>query len=152
MFSAFLAKKERWLNERNTKVLALSNEPIRQNDWSDKARRFIGIYLKAPVLEDLDFRISHLYGLASGRRPQAGCERLAVVIDPEGIIRLVVNRPLPNIESALLDIENQLDRLQGLSAVPEPLDILEAIELSDATGKIYRSRPAYFSQKQFLDN
>ncbi len=152
MFSAFLAKKERWLNERNTKVLALSNEPIRQNDWSDKARRFIGIYLKAPVLEDLDFRIARLYGLASGRRPQADCERLAVVIDPEGIVRLVVNRPLPNIESALSDIENQLDRLQGLSAVPEPLDILEAIELSDATGKVYRSRPAYFSQKQFVDN
>lgn len=152
MFSAFLAKKERWLNERNTKVLALSNEPIRQNDWSDKARRFIGIYLKAPVLEDLDFRIAHLYGLASGRRPQAGCERLAVVIDPQGIVRLVVNRPLPNIESALSDIESQLDRLQGLSAVPDPLDILEAIELSDATGKVYRSRPAYFSQKQFVDN
>ena len=152
MFSTFLAKKERLLNERNTKVLALSNEPIRQNDWSDKARRFIGIYLKAPVLEDLDFRVARLYGLASGRRPQAGCERLAVVIDPEGIVRLIVNRPLPNIESALSDIENQLDHLQGLYAAPKPLDILDAIELSDAIGKVYRPRPAYFSQKQFVDN
>ena len=152
MFSTFLAKKERWLNDRNTKVLALSNESIRQNDWSDKARRFIGIYLKAPVLEDLDFRVARLYGLASGRRPQAGCERLAVVIDPEGIVRLIVNRPLPNIESALSDIESQLDHLQGLSTLPDPLDILEAIEQSDATGKVYRPRPAYFSQKQFVDN
>jgi peroxiredoxin 2/4 len=152
MFSAFLAKKERWLDERNTKVLALSNEPIRHNDWSDKARRFIGIYLKAPVLEDLDFRVARLYGLASGRRPQAGCERLAVVIDPEGIVRLIVNRPLPNIESALSDIETQLARLQGHSSLPEPLDILEAVELSDATGKVYRPRPAYFSQKMFVDN
>lgn len=152
MFSTFLAKKERWLNDRNTKVLALSNESIRQNDWSDKARRFIGIYLKAPVLEDLDFRVARLYGLASGRRPQAGCERLAVVIDPEGIVRLIVNRPLPNIESALSDIESQLDHLQGLSTLPDPLDILEAIEQSDATSKVYRPRPAYFSQKQFVDN
>lgn len=152
MFSAFLAKKERWLDERNTKVLALSNEPIRHNDWSDKARRFIGIYLKAPVLEDLDFRIAKLYGLASGRRPQAGCERLAVVIDPEGIVRLIVNRPLPNIESALSDIETQLARLQGQANPSESLDILEAIELSDATDKVYRPRPAYFPQKQFMDN
>src|SRR5690349_5085110 len=62
MFSAFLAMKERWLNERNTKVLALSNESLRpNNDWSDKARRFIGIYLKAPVIEDLDFSIARMY-------------------------------------------------------------------------------------------
>lgn len=152
MFSAFLAKKERWLDERNTKVLALSNEPIRTNDWSDKARRFIGIYLKAPVLEDLDFRISRLYGLASGRRPQANCDRLAVVIDPEGIVRLIVNRPLPNIESALNDIEAQLARLQGLSHSTLPAEKLEAIEFSDATGRVYRPRPAYFSQKEITSN
>jgi alkyl hydroperoxide reductase subunit AhpC len=152
MFSAFLAKKERWLNERNTKVLALSNEPIRQNDWSDKARRFIGIYLKAPVLEDLDFRIAQLYGLASGRRPQLGCERLALVIDPEGIIRMIVNRPLPNIESALLDIESQLDHLQGLTNKPESLRVPEAIELSDAIGQLYKPRPAYLHRKKLFEN
>ncbi len=152
MFSAFLAKKERWLNERNTKVLALSNEPIRQNDWSDKARRFIGIYLKAPVIEDLDFRIAKLYGLASGRRPQLGCERLALVIDPEGIVRMIVNRPLLNIEGALLDIESQLDHLQGLTNKPQPLDISEAIELSDATGQLYKPRPAYLHRKKLFEN
>ena len=152
MFSAFLAKKERWLNERNTKVLALSNEPIRQNDWSDKARRFIGIYLKAPVLEDLDFRIAKLYGLASGRRPQLGCERLALVIDPEGIIRMIVNRPLLNIEGALLDIESQLDHLQGLTNKSLPLDVSEAIELSDATGQLYKPRPAYLHRKKIFNN
>ncbi len=148
MFSAFLAMKERWLHNRNTKVLALTNESIRQHDWSDKAKRFIGIYLNAPVLEDLDFRIAKMYGLASGRRPQAGCDRLAVIIDPAGIIRMVITRPLPNIESALLDIESELDRLQGVStAVPLPAPT-EATELSDATGAVYKSKPAYFPRKK----
>ena len=157
MFSAFLAMKERWLNERNTKVLALSNESLRpNNDWSDKARRFIGIYLKAPVIEDLDFRIANLYGLASGRRPQQGCDRLAVIIDPEGIVRLIIHRPLPNIESALLDIERELDRLQGKiveenEATP-PLEMAEVIEQSDATGLNYKPKAAHFPRKKFFQN
>lgn len=155
MFSAFLAMKERWLHERNTKVLAIANETMRpNNDWSDKARRFIGIYLKAPVIEDLDFRISKMYGLASGRRPQPGCDRLAVIVDPQGIVRMVIHRPLPNIENALLEIERELDRLQGniaeaqleipaLAVVPEQSDALEAV---------YKPRPARFPKKKFQQN
>lgn len=156
MFSAFLAMKERWLNERNTKVLALSNESLRpNNDWSDKARRFIGIYLKAPVIEDLDFHIARMYGLASGRRPQAGCDRLAVVVDPEGIIRLIIHRPLPNIESALLDIEKELDRLQGNLADANESGALSLVvvdEQSDAAGELYAPRPAHFPRKKFFHN
>ncbi len=155
MFSAFLAMKERWLNERNTKVLALSNESLRQNNqWADKARRFIGIYLKAPVIEDLDFHIAKLYGLASGRRPQLGCDRLALIIDPEGIVRLIIHRPLPNIESALLDIERELDRLQGkvVKEETDQDDPLEVIEQLDATEKFYKAEPAYFSRKKINPN
>ncbi len=156
MFSAFLAKKERWLNERNTRALAISTEPMSHNDWSDKARRFIGIHLKAPVLEDLDFHVANLYGMASGRRPQSGCNRLAVIIDPEGIIRLIITRPLmPNIESALVEIEAIFDRLQGnlsddLNSVPlEPAD---ATEQSDATERFYKPKPAHFAKKKISPN
>ncbi len=157
MFSAFLAMKERWLHERNTKVLALSNESLRSNsDWSDKARRFIGIYLKAPVIEDLDFQLANVFGLASGRRPQQGCDRLALIIDPEGIIRLIIHRPLPNIESALLDIERELDRLQGKivaenQAAPA-LELAEVTEQSDAAGLRYKPKPAHFSKKKLSQN
>ncbi len=156
MFSAFLAKKERWLNERNTKVLALSTEPMRLNDWSDKARRFIGIHLKAPVLEDLDFSVANLYGMASGRRPYPGCNRLAFIIDPEGIIRHIITRPLmPDIESALLEIEALFDRLQGNLAAgfgQQPLESVGSVEQSDATGKRYKAKPAHFPKKKIFPN
>ena len=155
MFSAFLAMKERWLNERNTKVLALSNESLRQNNqWADKARRFIGIYLKAPVIEDLDFHIAKLYGLASARRPQPGCDRLALIIDPEGIVRLIIHRPLPNIESALLDIERELDRLQGKvdQKEAETLQSLVVDESLDFTGGLFKTSPAYFAKKKINPN
>ncbi len=156
MFSAFLAKKEGWLNERNTKALALSTVPFNQNDWSDKARRFLGIHLRAPVLEDLDFRIANLYGMASGRRPQPGCDRLAFIIDPEGIIRLIITRPLmPDIESALLLIEAELERLQGKATEggnPQPLEPMEAVEQSDATDAQYKLKPAHFPKKKIYPN
>lgn len=156
MFSAFLAKKERWLNERNSKALALSTVPISQNDWSDKARRFIGIHLKAPVLEDLDFHIANLYGMASGRRPQSGCNRLAFIIDPEGIIRHIITRPLmPDIESALLEIEAEFHRLQGNLVegfTPPSFQPAEAVEQSDATERFYKAKPAHFSKKKISPN
>ena len=156
MFSAFLAKKERWLNERNTKALALSTVPIAQNDWSDKARRFIGIHLKAPVLEDLDHRVANIYGMASGRRPQPGCNRLALIIDPEGIIRHIITRPLmPDIESALVEIEAEFHRLQGNLAEDfpaRPLVPVGAPEHSDAIDQIYKAKPAHFSKKKISPN
>lgn len=155
MFSAFLANKESWLNDRNTKVLALSTEPVRQNDWSDKARRFLGIHLRAPVLEDLDFRIANIYGMASGRRAQQGCNRLAFIIDPEGIIRHIITRPLmPDIESALLEIEALFARLQGNLAeeYARPMADAGAVEQSDATGNSYKTRPAHFAKKKITPN
>ena len=155
MFSAFLAMKERWLNERNTRVLALSNEPIGHNDWSDKARRFIGIYLKAPVIEDLDFSIASRFGLASGRRPQPGLDRLALIIDPEGIVRLIINRPLPNIETAILDIQTEFDRLLSNTPPKGPLLLpkyQETLEHSDAIATPYKAKPAHFSRKKLFSN
>lgn len=155
MFSAFLGRKERWLNERDTKVLALSNEPLNSgNDWSDKARRFLGIYLNAPVIEDIDFKIAKIYGLASTRRPQPGLNRLAVVIDPEGVIRMIINRPLPNVVQSLDQLALELDRLQGYREMNEK-DGFEVATLdhSDLPGvEVYRPRPAYFRIKDFGHN
>ena len=96
MYSNFLAMKERWLDERNTKLLVLSNESIRQNDWSDIVRRYLSIFLKAPVIEDTDHQVAALYGMSSGRRILPPNDRLLYIIDPGGIIRLIVPRPLPS--------------------------------------------------------
>lgn len=156
MFSTFLGMKERRLNSRNIKVLGLSNEPLRHsNDWAEKARRYVGIYLRAPVIEDLDFRIARMYGLASGRRPQPGCDRLAVVIDPGGIVRMVIHRPLPDIDSALLEIERALDRLQGIQSNEKPAtpkDPMVSEQADAAPRSTYRLRAAYFSRKKLVEN
>lgn len=157
MYSTFLALKERWFNSRNTKLLALSNEPLRLDDWSGKVRRYIGIYLGAPVVEDLDFTIAHQYGMASGRRRLPGHDRLAFIIDPEGVIRLIVDNLQPSIEFAILNLEHELNRLQGkvVDLDSNPDDALEALlevnDLSDAVPN-YQTRPAYFRKDKFNPN
>jgi peroxiredoxin (alkyl hydroperoxide reductase subunit C) len=149
MYSNFLAMKERWLHERNTKLLVLSNEAIRQNDWSDIVRRYIGIFLKAPVIEDRDNHIATLYGMSSGRRITPPYHRLLYIIDPEGIIRLILHRPLESIQTALADLEVELERLQGTvqgtSDLPTrpPEGMLSTSEQSDVRDG-YKPKPAYF--------
>jgi peroxiredoxin 2/4 len=153
MYSSFLAIKERWFNSRNTKLLALSNEPLRSNnEFQDKIRRYVGIYLKAPIIEDLDFSIANLYGMASGRRTQTGFDRVIFIIDPEGIIRLIIRRPLPNIENAIMDLERELDRLQGndrlqTSLPNNPLELVNVDEMPDVPQSV-RPKPAYFPKKE----
>ncbi|MEZ4919331.1 MAG: redoxin domain-containing protein [Saprospiraceae bacterium] len=144
MYSTFLALKERWFNARNTKMLTLSNEPVRQNGWSDKVRRYIGIYLKSPVIQDLDFEIAGIYGMASGRRPMNGFDRLAFIIDPEGIIRLIIKNPLPSIEGAILELEKELDRLQGNVQEVEEVVPVGKEEVPDVFDESFELKPAYF--------
>lgn len=157
MYSTLLALKERWFNARNTKLLAISNEPIRQSDWSDKVRRYIGIYLRAPIIEDLDFKVATIYGMASGRRRhQPGYDRLIYIIDPQGIIRLIIYNPLKNIEQDIADLEKQLRLMMGHEPLEEVAEqkpaLLETAEMSDVVELPYRPRPAYFRRKKTHDN
>jgi peroxiredoxin 2/4 len=113
MFNTFMVLKERWFDERNTKLIGVSCEPLRQDTWSDKVRRYIDIYLKAPLIEDADQQIAKLYGLSVGRRILQEQNRVAFIIDPEGIIRLIIERPIEGVENMISKLEFELNRLQG---------------------------------------
>lgn len=156
MFSVFLSKKERWLDERHAKVIGLTNVPFRQNDWLHKTQRYVGIYLRGPVIEDLHCDIARLYGIASGRRPLPNCDRLALIIDPEGIIRLIIHRPLPNIEEALLEIERQFEEMSGYSAhdsaVNTPSGAHTEQKQDAAELQPHLLKPAYFNQRHLPKN
>jgi alkyl hydroperoxide reductase subunit AhpC len=158
MYSTFLALKERWFDGRNTKMLALSNEPLRHTEWSQKVRRYIGIYLGAPVIEDLDFSIAQQYGMTtSSRRKHPQHDRIAFIIDPQGVIRVIIENKQPSIETAIVQLEIELDRLQN-GGVPVELaadthipEFVEVTEQCDATQE-YRWRPAYFRKDQVHPN
>jgi alkyl hydroperoxide reductase subunit AhpC len=159
MYSTFLALKERWFDGRNTKMLALSNEPLRHTEWSQKVRRYIGIYLGAPVIEDLDFSIAQRYGMTTStrRKHPSQNDRIAFIIDPQGIIRVIIENKQPSIEKAIVQLEYELDRLQNGGAtsattLESPLSaFVEVTEQCDAIQE-YRWRPAYFRKDDVHPN
>jgi alkyl hydroperoxide reductase subunit AhpC len=156
MYSTFLAFKERWFDARNTKMVALTTQPIRHDDWSGKMRRYLGIYLGAPVIEDLDGSIAQQYGMASGRKRQPEHDRLAFIIDPEGIIRLILDNLEPSIEHAITQLERELDRLQNKTTTDLVATVMDlsyeyvAEECDPSVGYAYK--PAYFRRDKINPN
>jgi alkyl hydroperoxide reductase subunit AhpC len=155
MFNTFMVLKERWFDAQNTKLIGLANEAVRQDDWSDKVRRYIDIYLKAPLIEDPENRIARLYGLSIGRKLNARLNRVAFIIDPEGVIRLVIERPIDGIEFAIRKLQFELNRLQGNLGLEEPSiaqpELYIEGGLLDQT-PIDQLKPAYFDRKTLNPN
>lgn len=155
MFNTFMVLKERWFNERNTKLIGLCSEPVRRDDWSDRVRRYIDIYLKAPLIEDPEFKIAKLFGLSAGRRINPESDRVAFIIDPEGVIRLIIKRPVASIEFAIRKLEMELNRLQGkiLSTDLPDTSVMHTTEGGqvDCT-PIEQLQPAYFDRDTINPN
>jgi alkyl hydroperoxide reductase subunit AhpC len=154
MFNTFMVLKERWFDDRNTKLIGVSCEPLKQDDWSDKVRRYIDIYLKAPLIEDPNHEVARLYGLSVGRRIQSVHNRVAFIIDPEGVIRLIIERPIEGIEVTIRKLEFELNRLQGKLDISQTTNqVLLQTEggLADNT-PMEQLRPVYFDRDSVHPN
>jgi alkyl hydroperoxide reductase subunit AhpC len=154
MFNTFMVLKERWFDDQNTKLIGFASEPVKQDNWSDKVRRYIDIYLKAPLIEDPENRIAQLYGLSAGRRIHKDHNRVAFIIDPEGVIRLIIKRPIESIESAIKKLETELNRLQGKihhEETPDLQSLLSEGGLIDQT-PTDQLKPAYFGRDSVHPN
>ncbi len=155
MFNTFMVLKERWFNDQNTKLIGLANEAVRQDNWSDKVRRYIDIYLKAPLIEDPDNRIAELYGLSVGRSLNTKHNRVAFIIDPEGVVRLVIERPIDGIEYAIRKLQVELNRLQGKIAEDEAPNLHTQMLLEgglvDKT-PTEQLKPVYFNRESLNPN
>lgn len=154
MYDAFMALKEQWFDERNTKIIGIWHERIKPDNWLDKARRYLGIYFNAPIVEDPTQEVANLFGMASwSRRDHPDFNRWAYIIDPNGIVRLILCNPLPSVVDAIGSLSNAIDQLQGqanqIRTSPPPTLPVEA---SDADQESYKVQPAYFPKDGVLWN
>lgn len=158
MYSDYLMQKEHWLQERNTRLLMLSNQTVCGDMWTDIISRYLSLCLKAPIIEDTDNRIADLYGMSPSRQISPPAHRLLYIVDPEGIIRYIVCRPLLSIQESLTQIARELERLQSASLLPEPPEpppypLFERTEERLEEGlKEHNMRPAYLSRKKTHPN
>ncbi len=154
MYSTFLALKERHFDGRNAKLLGICSERPADGSMAEKAKRYIGIFLKGPVIEDPDRVISQLFGLASWRNRQPGHDRAAYIVGPDGTIRHIISSPF-TLQSVAEDLEKNLDDLQGLTkksdaVQPDPRLLIDSQERADGLkNESYLPSAAHFSKKEF---
>lgn len=151
MYSDYLAQKERWLQERNTRLLMLSNQTVAGELWKDVVSRYLSFHFKAPIIEDTNNGIADLYGMSPSQRIAPPNHRFLYIVDPEGVIRLIVCRPLPSMQQSLNHIASELERLQlsyseaaenQTTATPPPHHDLPEERLDEGIDR-QKPRPAY---------
>ncbi len=82
--------------KRNTKVIALSVDPIdKHNGWADDIAETQGARLNFPLVADADRSVSELYGMIHPNADSTATFRSVFVIDPNKRVRLTLTYPAP---------------------------------------------------------
>ncbi|MCB9081818.1 MAG: peroxiredoxin [Lewinellaceae bacterium] len=109
--SAF-AMDKKFYQERNTKLIGLSIDSIHSHlAWVNNVREKTDVYMDFPIIADLDMKVAHLYGMLHPGESETAAVRAVFVIDPKGVIRLILYYPL-NIGRNMEEIKRILIALQ----------------------------------------
>ncbi len=109
--SAFALKEDEF-KEMNTKLLGLSIDSIHSHiAWVNNVKEKLGILMKFPIIEDISMKVSKLYGMLQPGESETAAVRAVFIIDPEGIVRLIMYYPL-NVGRSMHEIIRALKALQ----------------------------------------
>lgn len=118
-FIAF-AKEYQEFVKRDTLLLGLSIDSNPSHlAWVENIRRTHGITVPFPILADRDGSIARMYGMFSADGKNFSTVRNVFIIDPEGVIRVILAYPYTNGRN-----------------IPEILRILDALQVSDKDGVV----------------
>lgn len=109
--SAFALKEEEF-SKMNTKLMGLSIDSIHSHiAWVNNVKEKLGILMKFPIIEDISMKVSKLYGMLQPGESETAAVRAVFIIDPEGIVRLIMYYPL-NVGRSMDEIIRALKALQ----------------------------------------
>jgi peroxiredoxin 2/4 len=118
------ALREDEFKSLNTKLMGLSIDSIHSHiAWVNNVREKLGILMKFPIIADIDMKVSKLYGMLQPGESETAAVRAVFIIDPKGIVRLVMYYPL-NVGRNMNEIIRSLKALQTAEKykVALPLD------------------------------
>jgi alkyl hydroperoxide reductase subunit AhpC len=91
-----VAKLKPEFDKRNTKVLALSVDPLEKHKgWVGDIQETQGAALNYPLLADADRKVSEAYGMLHPNAEATTTVRSVFVIDPAKKVRLTLTYPAP---------------------------------------------------------
>lgn len=106
------AEEDQWFEERNTKLIGLSIDSVHSHlAWVNNVRKNLGTYMEFPIIADLDMKVAQLYGMLHPGESKTAAVRAVFVIDPQGIIRLILYYPL-NLGRNMDEIKRIITGLQ----------------------------------------
>jgi peroxiredoxin 2/4 len=118
------AKEQAWFDAQNTRLIGLSIDSIHSHiAWVNNVHEKMGIWMKFPIIADIDMKVSKLYGMLQPGESETAAVRAVFFIDPLGIIRLIMYYPL-NVGRNMDEIKRVLQALQTASkySVAMPLN------------------------------
>jgi len=96
----------------NTKLVGLSIDSIHSHvAWVNNVKEKTGIFMKFPIIADIDMKVSKLYGMLQPGESETAAVRAVFFIDPVGKIRLIMYYPL-NVGRNMDEIIRVLQALQ----------------------------------------
>jgi alkyl hydroperoxide reductase subunit AhpC len=91
-----VAKLKPEFEKRNTKVIALSVDPLEKHKgWAEDIRETQGAALNFPLLDDGNREVSQKYGMIHPNADNTATVRSVFVIDPNKKVRLTLTYPAP---------------------------------------------------------
>ena len=113
--SGFALEKE-FFAKNNTRLMGLSIDSIHSHiAWVNAVHEKTGVLFEFPIIADIDMKVSKLYGMLQPGESETAAVRAVFIIDPEGIVRLVMYYPL-NIGRNMEEIKRALLALQTATA------------------------------------
>jgi peroxiredoxin (alkyl hydroperoxide reductase subunit C) len=80
---------------RNTKLIAVSVDSVHSHlAWLQSIKQRMGVTVPYPIVADVDFKISTLYGMIHPGASSTATVRALFVIDPRRIVRAVIHYPM----------------------------------------------------------
>lgn len=118
-----LAERHEEFAERQIKIIALTGDSLeRLNDWSDEIEHDSGVTIPFPHISDENQVITKGCGLMSQEMDARGrlCARRSLLIDPRGIVRMIMDYPLAvgrSVDETLRSIDALMlsERVGGLA-------------------------------------
>jgi peroxiredoxin (alkyl hydroperoxide reductase subunit C) len=93
-FMAFAQHYEEF-REVNAELLGLSIDSYYSHvAWVRNIREKFGVEIQFPIIEDLSMKVARSYGMIHPGVADTSAVRATFIIDPEGILRAMVNYPL----------------------------------------------------------
>lgn len=102
------AKEKEFFEFHNTRLLGLSIDSIHAHiAWLNSVHEKIGVLIDFPIVSDISMHIATKYGMQPSIANTTETIRSVFIIDPKGVIRLIINYPI-NVGRSLDEIKRTL--------------------------------------------